>query len=121
MVSWRTTVCGCLAALAVLLQAADWTSWRSLMLSAGVLGLGYFAHDDSAGCPSWVAGKCARMFASVLVVFFLSVFFIVCFVGCAFRFAGPGGVAVESDCGDAPPSAIIPRVRAPLQAPVGGK
>lgn len=56
--SWRTTICGIIAGLAVSLQAADWTSWRSLLLSSAILGLGYFAHDRAAPCPYWKDGKC---------------------------------------------------------------
>lgn len=47
MKNWKTTVCGLVAAIALALQAADLTDWKTILGIVSVAAIGYFAKDNN--------------------------------------------------------------------------
>ena len=47
LTNWKTTLCGIVAAVAIALQAADWTNWKTLLMAAATAGLGFVAKDHN--------------------------------------------------------------------------
>jgi len=47
LTSWKTTVCGILAAVAYAAQTADWTNWKTFAVSGALAALGFMAKDHN--------------------------------------------------------------------------